>query len=270
MEWPLRGRLQQGTVFSACLVAAYEGCPGWGVVVTARCDLANDKVPVLNFLPIVRFSDWIETDGCTSLMLRALAEENASRAKLLEDMGATESVLRSGELSTVLRTLLVDVDPRQKVKLEQRCEKAIARNSEFTKAGGPSISWLEAQYPKLYGGMIRELMTQRLAGYYFLPAIEPNESPSCYVVLLRQIGAMPFEVARRIPDGIGVEDVRGGFGVAANFLQVTREDDYSMPVGVIPSPHIEHLMQVFSTLLSRIGLPNVDSQHIERYVKGGR
>lgn len=268
MEWPLRGRLQQGTVFSGCLVAGYDGRPGWGLVVTARCDLANDKVPLLNYLPVVKFSDWLELDGRASLISRASSEEEASLSQLLTDLGATESVLRSAELAVVLRELLGEVRPG--AKLAQRCERAISRNAEFAKPEGPSIEWLCEQYPKLYAGIVRELMTQRLAGYYFLPAVEPNEAPSCYVVLLRHIGSMPFEVACRIPAGISIDDVRAGFSAAVRYLCLDGEDDYVMPLGVIPSPNIEHLMQVFSSLLSRIGLPNVDSQHIEKYAMGGR
>lgn len=47
---PLLGQLNQGSIFSCGQAERYPGCSVGGVVLTARCDLAQDKFNVLNGL----------------------------------------------------------------------------------------------------------------------------------------------------------------------------------------------------------------------------
>lgn len=269
IEWPKKERLQQGMIFSNCLVPGYEGCDGWGLVITARCDLANQKVPILNYLPIVLFEDWIKEDGRDVVIGRAWAEEEGSIKSLLKDLGASETVLLGTDLTVVLARILGELDEKRRKSFEGRCAKAGSRYESFTQNGGPAIEWLRSEYPKIYGAVVRELMTHRLSGFYFLPRLEPQESLGCYVVLLRQIGAMPASIASKIPAGITAAEARENLPGAAQFLNLASRDDVVMPLGVLASPFIEHLMQTFSYLLARIGLPNTDPGHINRYVLMG-
>lgn len=265
VDWPLRGRLQQGMIFSNCLVPGYGSCEGWGLVITARCDLANQKVSVLNYLPVVRFEDWVKEDGRSVLLARAEAEEEASVVKLLKDLNVPESVLLGTKLPEVLARLLDGLESKQRKPFLVRCEKASSRYEEFASHDGPSLEWLKAEFPKIYSAIVRELMTHRLPGHYFLPRLEPSEPMGCYVVLLRQIGAMPSSIASRIPMGISTACARDGIEGYEQFLSYGSKDDVAMPLGVLASPYIEHLMQTFSYLLTRIGLPNTDVAHINRY-----
>lgn len=269
IEWPVKGKLQQGMVFSNCLVPGYDKCDGWGLVITARCDLANEKVPVLNYLPIVRFEDWIARDGRDVVLARALAEEGGSVSKLLDDMGAPESVLLGTDLPDVLERLLEALDAKKRKSFQVRCDKASARHRQLGLSGGPTINWLREEFPKLYASTVKELMTHRLAGYYFLASLEPNEPPSCYVVMLRQIGVMSARIATRLLDGITAAEVRNALDGAETLFRHESRDDVAMPIGVLASPYIEHLLQTFSYLLSRIGLPNTEAVHINRYASPG-
>lgn len=60
---PRPGRLTQGSVFCGADAEDYITEPVWGAIITARCDTAHEKVPVLNYLPIVRVTDWLHVHG---------------------------------------------------------------------------------------------------------------------------------------------------------------------------------------------------------------
>lgn len=264
IDWPERARLQQGMIFSNCRVPGYEGVPGWGVAITARCDLANAKVPLLNYLPVVKFEDWIERDGRALIAARSKAEEDSALEQLLRDLGTSVDVLLGTSLEEVFSASLAPLERKRKTQFEQRCSKALHKHKMLVGTDHPSVQWLGENFPKIYAGVVKELMTHRLAGYYFLPRVEPDEPVSCYVILLRSIGAMPSEIASRIPSGLSAQQVASISGAGEHFSYSNR-DEVAMPIGVISSPFIEHLMQMFSALLSRIGLPNTEASHIEKY-----
>ena len=67
---PILGEMTQGVVFAGAFADNYRNAPVWGICITARCDAAHDKAQVFNYLPIVRFEDWLVVDG-TSATLRS-------------------------------------------------------------------------------------------------------------------------------------------------------------------------------------------------------
>ena len=118
--------------------------------------------------------------------------------------------------------------------------------------------------PRLKDTLIRELVHQRLAGYYFLDRVEPDGNDSGYVVLLREIRLMPRQIARSITEGIDYSlytSLCAAEPRCRTSLYVG-SDDFSMPVGVIASPFLEHLMQAFAMLFGRIGLPDPDPTYL--------
>ncbi|MGC2779071.1 MAG: hypothetical protein WA418_25905 [Bradyrhizobium sp.] len=113
--------------------------------------------------------------------------------------------------------------------------------------------------------LLRELIHQSLNGFYFLPSVIPVGSNEGHVVLLREIRHIPRELATRIGEGISCEEYSLACAERPQFvgrLSFERES-FGMPIGQLQSPHIEHLMQVFSILFSRIGLPDLDQSVLD-------
>jgi hypothetical protein len=214
-------------------------------------------------LPVVTFDDWIKKDGRAVVLGRAAAEEDGKVASLLKDLGASGSVLLGTPLQDAVNGLLAGVDEKKRKPLQTRAAQLLTRDAEFSRSGGPTIEWLRSEYAKTYAAVIKELMTHRLSGFYFLPRLEPQEEMGCYVALLRQIGAMPSRIASEIP--VGIDAAKARQMNCSPYLKCNSRDDYVMPIGVLASPYVEHLMQTFSFLLARIGLPNTDQAHIDRY-----
>src|ERR1700753_971110 len=59
---PVIGQLEQGSIFSSAYSVDYPNSEVYGIIITPRCDISNDKVSTLHYLPVVRFSDWIKID----------------------------------------------------------------------------------------------------------------------------------------------------------------------------------------------------------------
>ena len=56
---PKLGFLTQGTLFTCAAAEDYGGCNVHGLVITARCDVAQNKAAVFNYLPVVSLDDWV-------------------------------------------------------------------------------------------------------------------------------------------------------------------------------------------------------------------
>ena len=122
-------------------------------------------------------------------------------------------------------------------------------------------------FSKLSHKLISECCTQTLAGYYFLPEVDPKGKSGGFVVLLREVRHLPRRIAQGIADGLDKDafgDVAGN--EHADVLSFEAHD-FAQPVGLLRSPEVEHLMQLFTNLFARIGVEDVDKSLISSLQK---
>jgi hypothetical protein len=236
-----------------------------GFVITARCDVEQDKFPVLNYLPVVALDDWIARDGFAILQARLCAENDAAIDHTLLGCGIATSVLHSQSLEEVEKAFFSPPVPNKQMKSAgERLRRLIEahnllRASNSVDAG--SVAQVFAINEKASASLLRELVTNRLNGYYFLPAIEDGDDDSGYVLILREVKHLPRTIAQRIAAGLDkVEASELPLGDSLCF----DVDDFAMPVGELASPAVEHVLQVFANLFGRIGLRDHPSEYIDR------
>jgi hypothetical protein len=92
IKHPRYGQITQGTIFCCATAARYSGCTVHGLTITARCDIAQNKYPILNYLPIVTLSDWFLRDGLDILTEQELAEQ----------FGKLRGMLKQANLAPIL------------------------------------------------------------------------------------------------------------------------------------------------------------------------
>lgn len=57
------GKLTQGSIINNLRILKYPDDPFYGVIITARCDIANCKVSRFYYLLATPVEDWIMTEG---------------------------------------------------------------------------------------------------------------------------------------------------------------------------------------------------------------
>lgn len=90
---PLLGQLNQGSIFSNAKAQRYPKCKVAGVVLTARCDLEQDKYNVLNYAPVVTLTDWLRVDGYELIISRIAADLDTRIASALKTVDLPLSIL---------------------------------------------------------------------------------------------------------------------------------------------------------------------------------
>ncbi len=126
--YPTGGPLTQGTIFSCAVAENYLGCETCGLVITARCDAANDKVRCYNYIPVVKLIDWFHRDGRILLADRLIAETVARLRTTLVEAGYSASILETEDPRSVLTTLFVNSGAGEKAakardRFAQLCDR---------------------------------------------------------------------------------------------------------------------------------------------------
>src|SRR6185437_14404396 len=99
------GKVTQGTIFCCARAEDYIGCQVHGLVITARCDVANDKTPIFNYLPVVSMHDWLDRDGGTLLASRIANDAINTFENELKKAGHSPSILETESLIDITQTL---------------------------------------------------------------------------------------------------------------------------------------------------------------------
>lgn len=265
------GRMTQGTVFCGACADGYEALPVWGLVITARCDTAHDKVVVVNYLPVVRVEDWLERHGGL-LVLEKLQQDLRNKfIGLLKKKNLSDSLLEVYAPSDIATDHFPSLG-REPVNSKERTEEADRRKAldiayELTtvmailQKSPPEIPCpitLLTGKTAITQSILADLMSHKISGYYFLPHIgDLTEHPSKhgYVTILREVRTIYRDTARLIIEGLSKDKQVGGRTYTGLSFDVF---DFAYPIAELQSPWVEHLLQVFCTMFGRIGLEDPD------------
>lgn len=258
LELPVMGNLRQGTIFTGASCDGYDGCDVYGLVVTAQCDLAHDKARMINYLPVVSMRDWHARDFAI-LLAESVSRELYNKGKnYLKNCGVSPHLIDIASAAKIIEDVLGPrKSDRQIKKTIPKLEQTL-RDLEFSRRAMQShvttvadLSRLIAVNRKLASALLARLAGHDLSGYYYLPAVDPEEDDSIgYVVLLRQVYHISLDSARKIAKGYKMNTQDG-------------ESHFAMPCGQIRPPFLEHLMQTFAYLFSRIGVRDVPVETTE-------
>lgn len=271
-DHPKTDQFTQGTIFSCGYAEGYEGVAIYGLVITARCDAAQDKAPIYSFVPVVALKDWIMNDGAQIILERAILDQQNTRKNILLGIDLSTSLLKTKTPDEIVAGHLlprVASDKRFEPKLNQFriCSAFIQEATEaLSKRDQPGLLALIKQSPKHLDAIVKELAGNRLLGHYLLrsmPRVYDNHGGD-HVALLREIHHIPNSLAKRITGGLSKDDCIDTSKSELKCPCYTAEDDYCAPVARLKSPWMEHLMQSLTLLFSRIGVEDIDALSVRK------
>ena len=258
--------LTQGTIFSCAVAEGYSDCKVHGLVITARCDLAHDKAPIFNYLPIVRLDDWLHRDFLSHMCNRAESDTQQQFLNFLKNHSIADSVLIAHSPAKIVDAFFPQGNPnpatqKARDKGQEIVQKLGVLADARSKPCPEATKKVSQAYTKLRERLIKDCVHQQLAGYYFLPLVSPGEKPLGHVVLMREVHHLPRAIAQRLAVGLPASEYRG-LGSSSDCSLNLVPDDLAFCVGQLSSPALEHLLQTFTLLFSRIGMPDPDPDYV--------
>lgn len=259
--YPSALELTQGTIFTCAASEEYLDTAPRGLVITARCDVAHGKAPVISYVPLVGYRAWLFRDGLRLLASRILAASKGTMKSALRDSGLADSMLDTLSPQTVREHLgqMTEKAERNAAKryTDAETQKMMAEAALDAASGAKPAADLFDTQPKEYQRLLHELLSNGLSDYHFIEQSEPDEDCEGYVALLREIRYLPVALANELRNGIDFHR----FGQLccdqpryADKLTIANDEQYAMPVGMVKSPFIELFMQRFTHLYARIGV----------------
>lgn len=283
--------IDQGAVIYGIRSAKYPDIPCYGVIITARCDIAQKKVPKYYYLVALDASDWFCAEHGYNLVydgyIKSLKHEIDNRANELDLSGSALISFEDREREVVLATKLAEKpNKKHKTKVDD-LQKKLEEYQIFasSKMNRSLRSVAISKKPQLACAELKKIYTGAQGHYYFVPqhAYLGNEV-FCkgLIVDLLEIGELSLQDANRIETpGIDYqilpkvptpeemfEVVKSGVQskidtMLSDVREITRlttaywlndDSDFVAFEGTIKSPWCEHLMQRFSNAFIRIGI----------------
>lgn len=259
--YPPTGDLTQGAIFTCAASEDYPDAAARGLVITARCDIAHGKAPVISYVPLISFRAWLFRDGLRLLASRVLAASRGAMRSALREAGLADSMLDTMSPQIVRAHLsgLTEKVERSAAKryVDAEAQKHAAEAALGAPPGAKPAADLFDTQPKEYHRMLHELLSNGISDYHFIDRSEPDEACEGYVALLREIRYLPAALAGELKGGIDFQrfvELCRDQPRYVDKLIISNEEQYAMPVGMVKSPFIELFMQRFTSLYSRIGV----------------
>ncbi|WP_176082921.1 hypothetical protein [Martelella sp. HB161492] len=266
--------MTQGTVFSCAKSIRYSKCDVFGLTITARCDVAQDKYPVLNYLPVVKLQDWLRRDGLDILVSQERNEQNGRLRSILKSADVSDALIGSIPLSDIAEIHFpIKEGEKTKNKISEQFRDHIVSMKEFEELNEKNdfnliYTWFRDKKPKSIETLIKRLIRHEVLGYYILESLSIDDTREIgFVCLLREVQTLPRSISTQLGKGIDHEtyhDLCENISLAFN-LDIPR-GEMAMPIVEVYSPTIEHILQAFSHLFGRIGVADPRPESVSAFL----
>lgn len=234
----------QGTILRYVHSSLYPPKETFGLIVTARCDLANPSkgVRYIHYLPIVPLQSWLNKEIKQDLLRNVFSDKFKQLDDLFSKAGL--SLKASFEINSLdfIEKTLKDKLPKQINKYSELCEIRNALECEIVE------DHYTQHIKKKIDEKIKRIINNEEVGYHFIPWVDKNkEYGEDFICLLREVHSINFDTAIKAKDGIYPKD----FFSADKLYD---DEELIWAISEICSPDIEHIMQRFGNLFTRVGV----------------
>lgn len=270
-DLPRENEFTQGTVFSCAYAEDYQDTSVYGLVITARCDAAQEKAPIFSYIPVIPLNDWMLLDGANVIMERISADHQNTVKNYLKKADLSESLVMTKKLEEIYETHFKPKEGEKSWSASCSKLKAAIDAHKENETLRQAVSTKEQRRQHLVkntartDAVIKEISGNRLSGFYLLREMPMLDgSTGDYVALLREIHHIPSILAREVVTGLSKESWCQRETSSSRCPRFFGEDDLAAPVAKLRSPWIEHLMQNFSMLFARIGVSDNDFSSVKK------
>lgn len=237
---PSSEEFTQGSIFEGLNVNQGHS---HGIVVTARCDIANGKARNILCLPVYKADDWINNQG-DEVIYRKL--ENKLENKLKTEFSKFNISIEL-LLTYPIESIKSVIDSNKGKKSSEEIYKLLDMYEK--KTCDYSLKFVSDERKSLVSSIIKN----QEASIYFLEQIELDKVLEPYIVDLSDPVSIPFNIAKKLLRGINKRSINN---TITQYLTIC--DGEISYISELRSPYIEHLLQKFSTFYSRIGTEDIE------------
>ncbi|MDE7167721.1 MAG: hypothetical protein K2O28_02600 [Clostridia bacterium] len=283
------GKLTQGSIINSVKIDKYPDYQFYGVVITARCDIANCKVSKFYYLTAAPIDIWIKSEGMQIAVEQYYDKQLRTILKPWEDKLPDYEKLLNSPLDNIIKLLSTakPIDGNDSDDFKQKKEQTVEKLSELsiydsaviTKDASEKLFKNENIKSNIINAL-NSVLEEKHTHYCFIPfigldAVASDKSNFSkaeminegYIINLLDIGYLDYKTAEKIEkqeldfDKLTPEDLE----YYNQFFCLNSKGDLIYPENIIISPYIEWIMQQFSQAFIRIGVEKPTHKDIKSY-----
>lgn len=246
--------IQQGTIINGCIAEKYSKKKVFGIIITPRCDIENEKVPTIHYLPIVSFEDWIKEDFKEIFYNRTRKNIHGNIKSQCSAFGLSESIIDTLSQEQVIEI----INSSSQMKTKQKISLTSTVKDYRCILNKTNVTELYQKYNTIGKQIITDLYGNNIGNFYVLESWDVSDTKSDYViVLLRDVRRITFPIGKKIAKGLEKDDLIETDWLN-NDLDQNVSDNFYYPLATLSSPYMEHLIQSFFHNFGRIGIENLE------------
>lgn len=256
-EEPVIGKITQGSIFNGAKSREYPDSNSvYGLVISPRCDIEQRKAPLYYYLPAIKMEDWMNVDFPPIYVNLLEAETKNALKGVLKDCNESETILYKLKAEEVER-IIRKHKPQLNTKVEERVK--LLKALEQYREGGEFCAIISQDTSGVRKSIINELITHKNPSFYFVE----NKLEGGFVLRMREISRLSPDMLFKLANG--VEGKLSQSEMKENDLRQLEDEELYMPLYVIKSPFMEHIMQHFMQQFNKIGIEDVSKGFIEKF-----
>ena len=205
------------------------------------------------------------------LVASELSQQSGTLKRRLRDATVSHSLLESvslEEIADVHFPICSGSRPQRTRAQDFRVLVQLIRDFEILRSSAnleDQFRWFKMNRQKQVEELIQRLSRHAVLGHYFFETLDVNSlNPKGYVCLLREVTVLPRQIAEKLGRGISKGEYDAAFATSESAQLVLDHDELAMPIIEVGSPTIEHVLQSFSYLFGRIGVPEPSDETIRK------
>ena len=252
---PRIGQLEQGAILNGCIAEEYADQEVYGIIITPRCDISNEKVTTFHYLPLVKYRDWLRVNFWELFRNNLRKNLMGSLGGMLKGKGKSANVLQYFSIQEVLEEFSkLFLNSKESLSFRSIAQDLIRLN--ITPNQNPEeedFLYFYLKYDKITKNILDEVKKNRRNDFYLIEGFEEDEDMSYFLVLSREIRRITYDIGLKIAKGLNSGELTE-HDYLRNDLFKKEAPIFISVVSVLDSPIIEHLIQHFNQNFNRIGI----------------
>ena len=270
--------IEQGSIIYGIRSDRYSEIRCYAILISARCDIANEKISKLYYLTGVNAKEWFCTKwGYNQIIGRQVKNHKTSCEKVLDQYDLNIDVMLDFSLEESLELLKQQIGDASKQKKVCTQFEALYKEIKAEESQQERKKNILQNGQKLAVQILKDICAGKVTHYFYLPQNtylnnqEEKISENGLIVDLQEIGIMEMKDARNLESpGIDCRTLELESKSEKERLKAKywlEDDDFVGIDGIIKSPWCELLMQRFAYDFTRIGVDAPGNDDFEKLVK---
>lgn len=267
--------LTQGTIITSLRSNQYPDNYCYGIVISARCDLANDKINKIFYLEAIKLEDWILSKKGFNILVNDVIKKDVTKLEnILQRNGLNWETIKNFSIDEFDSVIDSEFSIKQQ-KENNDIKKLFRKYKKYTNA---SVSLCErknllSENRKIVTKIISNISNGQYTHFIYIPSDALDFAKNLkngLIVDLQEVDYLNLETAKDLINysidskSSDLSDEKKEHYNKKFFL--SEKPGYSIMLGNIKSPWIEYLMQHFSNVFIRIGINNPSKEDINQLV----